>query len=677
MKLGNNDIKLFSLLKLRYIIAISVAIAVLIIGFSIYEKQSNKEKFYQQLDEYAASLISTIDLSAQNTVISDREMEDLLVSHLLGVARNVARLDSISNLNLNILKIIAEENNIYRINIFNQDGERIISNSNEEPHIKYSPKHSPKDYIQKILDNEETEIIIGLKESRFEQGMRFAVAIRRPFSKKGAIVVNLDAESFIAYRNKTGFGKMIQDIGSSKGIEYIILQNEKEIIAANKNVNTIVNFEKDSFIEEATVDSAIHTREIIFENRRTFEVVKKFIVDNKPMGIFRIGLKMEQLENIEAIMYKRFVIISLILIILAVIVISLITMNQNYKLISGEYERVKTYTGDILENMSQAVITTNKENIITIFNKQAEIILGIKATDANGKNINNCFQNNNKKLFDFSFSKTILRNFELSLQSGKILLISSSLLDTGNVKDYSYTLVVEDITEFKNLENRKIIDDKLIAMGELASSVAHEILNPLNTINMIAQRFQKESDILKTKQDEVINMTSILRSESARVNNIIKQFLKFSKPPKLNIQNVSSDKFINQILSIASVNKDNNKIKISIDKCDKEMISIDEEQMKQVMLNLIQNANEAITDDGNINISYLKVNTKNVFLISDNGEGIDENEINKIFNLYYTTKSKGTGLGLSIVQQIVSQHNGTIDVQSEKNTGTTFIITLP
>ena len=95
------------------------------------------------------------------------------------------------------------------------------------------------------------------------------------------------------------------------------------------------------------------------------------------------------------------------------------------------------------------------------------------------------------------------------------------------------------------------------------------------------------------------------------------------------------------------------------------------------MLNLIQNANEAITDDGNINISYLKVNTKNVFLISDNGEGIDENEINKIFNLYYTTKSKGTGLGLSIVQQIVSQHNGTIDVQSEKNTGTTFIITLP
>jgi len=107
-----------------------------------------------------------------------------------------------------------------------------------------------------------------------------------------------------------------------------------------------------------------------------------------------------------------------------------------------------------------------------------------------------------------------------------------------------------------------------------------------------------------------------------------------------------------------------------------EILEIDIEQFKQVMVNLIKNAVEALETGGILEIEFYIKNNKKIIVVSDNGKGIDEKDLSKIFNLYYTDKDNGTGLGLSIVQQIISRHNGIISVESKVNKGTKFKIEL-
>ena len=127
-------------------------------------------------------------------------------------------------------------------------------------------KYSPYTYLAPLYDGSETEIIIGLKEARIEKGNRFAVGITRAFSK-GVIVVNLDAESYLEFKNKIGFGKLILDMGSGAGIEYILLQNSKEILAANKNVDELSNFANDDLLVQIGNENEVF-RINVFNNEK-------------------------------------------------------------------------------------------------------------------------------------------------------------------------------------------------------------------------------------------------------------------------------------------------------------------------------------------------------------------------------------------------------------------------
>jgi signal transduction histidine kinase len=559
-----NTLRQITKIKKGYIFSIAFSIILLVSFFSIIELNSNRQTIFHQLREYAYSLIHTVSMSSANTVISDREIEALLSQHLIGVARNVQWLDSISVLTNNDIIRIAEENDVYRINLFDKDGIRIKSNNFDTTHKGSKSKHTQKKFIEPILNGKESEIIIGLKESRFEDGFRYAVAVKRSNNRGGAIVVNLDAESLLEFRQKTGFGKMIQDIGNSEGIAYIMLQNDSDIIAANKNVNELGRINDDEFLKISCNDTIPKSRLIEFQGEKVFEVLKAFNVENNKIGLFRIGLSIHQIEELEASMIQRAVVVSAILIIASLFVIFLIIKSQNIKLTK----------------------------------------------------------------------------------------------------------------ELQKYERHSKVNEKLIAMGELASGVAHEVRNPLNTISMIGQRIKKNTEGETIDKESLGSMSDILRSESSRVNGIIEQFLKFSRPPKLKIESIKSDVFFKEIIEAAEVMSEGKNFLLKAEIKENEILEIDIEQFKQVMINLIKNAFEAVETGGIINIEFYIRNNKKIISISDNGKGIEENAMSKIFNLYYTTKDTGTGLGLSIVQQIVSRHNGIISVESKLNKGTKFIIEL-
>lgn len=677
MSVSAYNIRRFSLLKPRYVIIISSVLVLIMIASTFYEYNLNKKEIYRILNEYANSMIHTVSMSSANSIISDREMESLLAQHLLSAAKNTARVDSLGYLSNDALTRLAEENDVFRINVFDKGGNRVMSSNIHDVHTGARQKYAQIDYIDPILEGSKREMIIGLKEARMEKGNRFAVAVARPYNK-GAIVVNLDAESYIEFRNRIGFGKLVLDIGSATGVDYIILQNPKEILAANKNVNELPPYDRDDTLRKVFETGETMYRTTMFEGKDIYEAISLFEIDNEKIGLFRIGLGMEEINSAESRMFRRGIIMSLVVIVISVIVLSVIISNQNYSIISKEFRKIKTFTGSVLENMTLAIVTVDNEGLIKIFNKSAFEIFGIPYADYENKNLNGA-----ERLP--AFIKELLKNknqvknleeeFELNSEK-RSLLINSAIVRNEVGETDTYSLVIEDVTETREIQRHLAQSERLASMGELASGVAHEIRNPLNTINMIAQRMDREYSG-RLSSDDFNTLVEILRSESKRVNGIIEQFLYFARPAKPNVTEFEVAGLLNAVGKIAEIQTAEKGIAFSLETREGSTMTADYQQLKQVFINLIRNAVEATDAGGEIKIAHRQEGGKNIFEISDTGCGISDANLDKIFDIYFTTKSGGTGMGLSIVRQIIIQHGGTISAESKLKHGTKFTITIP
>jgi two-component system sensor histidine kinase HydH len=673
--------QLLSSIRPGYIIAITIVIAVVMVSSAVFELTQSKSELKHLMTEEATSLIETISMSSANTVLSNDEIEDLIAQRLLTTGRMLAHLDSIKALTSSQLVVYAEESSVYRINVFDRNGEKTAGSlTPDSSHMMMQSKYSPKDFIKPILRGEKSEIIIGLKEARHEEGSRFAVAVKRANNRGGAIVVNVDAAYMLAFRKKIGFGKMIQDIGHNSGIEYILLQDYQGIISASKQVKDMSSISQEEFLKNAYDKDSVFTRIAEFGGRDVFEVVKTFRVNDEKLGLFRLGLSMDEMHALESRMLRRGVTISVILFVIAVIGIIAISVNQNLKFVSHEYKRIQTYTGNILQNLADSVITTDKKGTIMIFNESAEKVFGIKEEQAKGRFLFDLLKEPFKAVEDSFLSKNPVEipvvDFSVIGEESRTFSVSTTFIyeSTGEVD--AFTVVLRDITQLKKMEEQVKQREKMTAMGELASGVAHEIRNPLNAISMIAQRYKKEFAPKKNSED-YNSLTNVLLKETKRVNKIIQQFLEFARPPRLNLTEVSSKDFLKELKTLFGTACSSKGIKFEVMSSNDTILRLDPELLKQAIINILQNSLEVTGKGGAIKLEFYFDKKRFLFIITDTGAGISEENKNRIFNLYFTTKPRGTGLGLSIVQQIVSQHKGTIKVESEPGKGTKFTIEIP
>ncbi len=661
-------------LRSSAVIAITVVIGGVMITSAYLELKQGKEELYHILNEQSLALIETITESSVNTINSGFEIEDLITERLLNNARLIKDLDAYGRLTQQKLIEIGEENDLYRINIFNSLGNRVLSNRVPEPDHNHGEQNINRyAEIEPILNGNTDELIIGLKEAEFNEGQRYAVAMARSGSR-GAIVVNLDAKKLLDFRKRIGIGKIIQDISENSGIRYIALQDTGGILAASTNIDTLDAIPDDNFLQQAMRSDSVYYRTVAFAGNDVYEVVKRLTYDNSVVGIFRIGLTLDALRNIEARSYKRILLITLILAAVSIISLSIVFTSQNLRTISDEFKKFKTFTGSILKNMDEAVIVVNNNFVVSLFNRSAQKLFNIKEEEVTGRNLN--------ELNDFLFLTDTLKS-ERSMEKfisidgeGKYLLISSTANYDEDDQIESYTVVLNDITEKKMLEENARRKEKLSAMGELASGVAHEIRNPINAIGMIAQRLQKEFSP-DGSNDEFNSITSLLRSEVTRINKIIQQFLDYAKPLEVKPERIDSDEYFKQVYQLFEGQADRRRINFTMHGSNPSPIKIDPELMKQALMNLVQNAFDAVDEEGNIGVLYKCEVDMLEILISDNGRGIPEENSRKIFDLYFTSRKDGIGIGLSITQKIIEQHGGTISYESIVNEGTKFKVVLP
>lgn len=656
------------------IIAITVIIGIVLITSAYLELRQSKDEMYHVLNEQSRALIETITESSINTINSGFEIEDLITERLLNNARLIKELDSAGNLTQQRLINIGNENNLYRINLFDKRGNRILTNRIPEPDHKHGEDSINRfEEIEPILTGATDELIIGLKDAEFNEGQRYAVAVARA-KEKGAIVVNLDAKDLLEFRKRIGIGKIIRDISRNSGIEYIALQDSGGILAASVNIDSLDAVKGDKFLQNALINDSVYNRIISFRNNNIYEVIKRLKYEDTVVGIFRIGLSLDELRNIEDRAYNRIIIMTLVLAAISIITLSILFTSQNLKLISGEFKKFKTFTGSILKNMDEAVIVINNESFISLFNRSAQKLFKMKEDEVNGKNLID--------LKSLHFLKDILKSEKSTDRyvniagEEKYLSISSTTNYDEQNHIESYTIVLKDITEKKSMEENAKRNEKLTAMGELASGVAHEIRNPINAIGMIAQRLQKEFSPGEN-DTEFKSITALLRSEVTRINKIIQQFLNYAKPLEINIAELNADDYFNQVYNLFHAQADKRNLIFRMVTQNSGLVKLDPELMKQALMNIIQNAFDAVDEEGEINLIYNCEKNKLKILISDNGRGIPDSEKKKIFDLYYTSRNDGTGIGLSITQKIIEQHHGTITFESAVNKGTTFKIVLP
>lgn len=223
--------------------------------------------------------------------------------------------------------------------------------------------------------------------------------------------------------------------------------------------------------------------------------------------------------------------------------------------------------------------------------------------------------------------------------------------------------------------------EKLASIGQLAAGVAHEINNPLGSIliysSMLKNTIEKASADHQTKED-----IELIIEEAKRCKNIVSNLLNFARQGKLNLSTVNFSKLLSSVIKSVKKNPEYSNINFKVDTDGKgKEIQADEDQLKQVLLNLINNACESMTEVNEkvVNIKLLSEDDKIVVEISDNGCGIPPENYNKIFTPFFTTKKigKGTGLGLAISYGIIKMHRGDISFKSEVGKGTTFTIKLP
>ena len=666
-------------LQPKIITVVALIIGALMVISAFIELKQSKNEIFHLLIEQSSSLIGTVNQASINALNSSEEIEYLIAERLFNNARLIRKLDSLNILTQKKLIEIGKENSLFRINIFNQDGTRVLSNRiPEKDHLHGEENINRYDELKPILNDGLDELIIGLKKAEFADEQRFAVAVARS-SKKGAIVINLNAEDFLEFRKRIGLGKIIKDISDNPGIEYIALQDSLGILAAGSSVDTISAIVSDPFLIAAMSSDNISSRIYTYKNLEVLETVKRLNYDNEVIGLFRIGLTLDEVRAVEDRMVRRLIIISLVLAAIGVIILSIIFTTQNLRSVSNEYKKFKTFTSTVLENMGEAVIVVNNELKITLFNKSSQQIFkknedevlsrGIVELSADVSNaLNQYCKNNDDKCADVPIVTSI---------NGETMYLNLNL--TRNKDDDgkdNYIIVINDLTDARRLEEESKRKEKLSAMGELASGVAHEIRNPINAIGMIAQRLDKEFKVEKDSE-EYHSITNLLRNEVTRINKIITQFLGYAKPLSIQIKKINTKDFFDDIYRLYFDQAKMKEIQLIMLSEQSFEIKVDPELIKQALMNLVQNSIDAVAENGKVKINYFKKEKNFVIEIADSGKGIPENIRNKIFDLYFTTKPEGTGLGLSIVQKIIAEHSGTIEVFSEVNKFTKFKITIP
>ena len=447
------------------------------------------------------------------------------------------------------------------------------------------------------------------------------------------------------------------------------------------------------------------------DGSRVFEVYRRFTPTERPLGrmygsgmmgrrmyqesnrrgmyqrspddsgkIIFVGLDMAAIEEAHRTDIRHAVIMGIILLLVGFAGITLLFVFQGYRATRASLSRIKAFSDNVVENMPMGLIALDNRQRIAAFNHTAESLLRISFQEAMGQPAEEilppelCSTLEGPAIQD----RVIEKEIECTIGAGSTVPLETgaSLLADENGTHLGYIILFKDLTEVRALRSEIERSRRLASVGRLAAGVAHEIRNPLSSIKGFATYFkQRYQDVPEDRQT-----AGIMIQEVDRLNRVVSQLLEFARPVTVSPKISSFKAILEDSLKLIERQAQDKQITIKTRNATQiDKVEIDPDRMNQVLLNLYLNAIEAMEPGGRLQVDVSGSGTNNGLKIrvSDTGHGISGEDLSRIFDPYFTSKSSGTGLGLAITYNIIETMGGAIEVKSETDKGTTFTVTLP
>jgi len=346
-----------------------------------------------------------------------------------------------------------------------------------------------------------------------------------------------------------------------------------------------------------------------------------------------------------------------------------------------ELEQRRRYMEIVLANVAAGVVSADAEGRILTINKSAEKMLSIRAEDLIGHNYKDVIGKDYVEVVDAFlrdrslFRQGILeRQVKLSVKNKTLtLLVVLNVLRDDRGKYLGLVAVFENVTAMERAQ-------RMAAWREVARRIAHEVKNPLTPIQLSAQRLKKRYGVKLARDDGKVfeECTNMIINQVEELKRLVNEFSTFARMPAPLLRPHNMAQIIEEAMSIFKEAQSDVKMIFNASE-DVPLIKVDREQLKRVMINLLDNAIDAVDGRGQVVIDLVLDREQELvrIVVADNGKGIAPEHKVRLFEPYFSTKKQGTGLGLAIVSTIISDHNGAIRVQDRKPKGTQFIIELP
>ena len=338
-----------------------------------------------------------------------------------------------------------------------------------------------------------------------------------------------------------------------------------------------------------------------------------------------------------------------------------------------ELESLQALHKNIIQSTSNGLITTTLDGRITLVNAAAETLLGRPERELRGLAVASLFQdplpNVGRERSHGEIRFVAANGFRKTFR----VVVSPLLVLEHGVVGHVYTL--DDVTEIRRLEREVRVQDRLAAVGRLAAAIAHEIRNPLTSIAGSASLLAEMPDL----NEEHKHLLQIINRESERLNDIITDFLNYSRTKKYSFANVDLIPFLEDTLTLLERRLESQQTGIRIERrySTRQAFALaDGDRMKQVFWNFCENAVRAMKAGGTLTVSIDDYENDWQFSFSDTGPGMSPQMVEKVFEPFQSQFEGGTGLGLAIVYQIVQAHEGKVWVRSKQGQGCTFILRL-
>lgn len=381
--------------------------------------------------------------------------------------------------------------------------------------------------------------------------------------------------------------------------------------------------------------------------------------------------------------------LSVVLFLLSGIGVTVIVTYQSYHATRKTLEQVKSLARTILHSIPSGILTLNREGRITALNPSAEQILNLRAAGVLGQSFLKVFPVGDPigtLLARAHIDRNYVQDQDLSCSSDghKVITIrvTTSELKDPDQKSAGVVVLLKDVSDLVVLEQKLRISEKLSALHTLSAGVAHEIRNPLSALDLNLHLLEEGLSGEKKSAPGVQKYLEILNAEIQRLKEILDNFLRFSKPVPLKLEEVHVAQILMRLIQLLHYEAEEKQIRIETDfAADLPPVMGDETPLSQVFLNVTINAFQAMPQGGLIRITTAVTGQEPPqeveVCISDTGVGVPQKELSKLFEPFYSTKREGSGIGLAIAYRIVEDHHGTIQVDSKEGAGTTVTVKLP